>query len=565
MTPERSKKLKRLRDDPRYYIENCLKVVCAGQLVDFKLRYAQELVIRAIEERQRQGKPIRLLILKARREGISTLIQAIIYQRITTRKHRVGMVVAHEFTSAKEIFETARRFYTQFRKPTLRPMLRSLGSKQMVFDNPNANDSKRGLDSKLVVETAIDVQAGVGTEVNYLHLSEVSKYRDAETLCRNLLQCVNIKDPDTIVVKECTAEEPSGYFYDDVQRVLNKESDYTLVFLPFFIFEDYKIDPPAGWKPKQREERVRNKYKWEEKKISLTDAQLYWRERKIEDDFKGDERGFFSQYPGSISEAFQYAGNARFNHDRLDEIESEARSPIFTGFIHEDQIKDGFKHNLEPNQNGYLTIYEKPQHQAKYVFFADVSEGIEVSDRKDGHVNTDFSCIDVLRCDTLEQVAHWHGRIVPELFCDEIIKLAMYYNEAFGTPEKNSIGYGIVASLKQKYSNLYIRAVPDKNGNSTTKEFGWRTTFKSKQQMVKDLAALINDKEIKINNPGTFEELRRFMTHSDGKIAAPEGLHDDRVISLAGAIQMWQHWYSKPEEAPEEPDDPDFEVEEDDD
>lgn len=520
-----------------------MKVVCEGSLVDFNLRYAQELVLRAIEKQQSEGKPVRIIILKARREGISTLIGALIYHRVSMRRHRVGMVIAHDLDSAKEIFEMTRRFYTDFKRLTLRPMLRSMDRRNMIFDNPDPQSPNRGLDSKVIVETAMDIGAGVGMEINYLHMSEVSRYRDAQNLTKGLLQCVNLKDPETIVVKESTGMGMGGYFYDEVQRAKNHESDYALVFLPWFIFPNYSIEPPIDWKAKDREEKVERKYQWEGKKYILSKAQLYWREKKIENDHGGDEIGFFEQYPGSIEEAFQFSGRTRFNQNRLTEIQSKAKPYIFKGFIHEEEIKKGWKHTLEENERGYLTIFEHVKPNERYVLFADISEGKEVAERK-----SDYSSIDVLRCgEKAEQVAHWHGRIGPELLDDEIVKLGRYYNNAFVGIEKNSIGYGVVAAVKEVYHNMYMREVHDKVGKTITKEYGWLTTGGKKSGtkglMIKDLAEAINDGLIQINHLGTIEELRRFAIHPDGTLAAAAGGFDDRVISISGALQMHYNDY----------------------
>lgn len=557
MTPEREQKLQRLRADPQYYVENCLKLICEGELVDFKLNDPQKLVLEAIEEQKKEGKPVRLVILKARREGISTFIEALLYHKISTHRHRTAMVIAHELDSSKEIFEMARRFYTHFRTPSLRPMLRSMGVRNIIFDNPNANDSKRGLDSKLVVETAMDLQAGRSMEINYLHASEVAFYRDAETLMTGLLQCVNDRSADTMVVLESTANGLGGYFYDYVQAARNGENDYKLVFLPWFIDPRYRRPVPADFKATPEEEKIRTLYKWQEKRVRLTDEQLYWRRKKIANDLKGDEIKFKQEYPGSIDEAFIYSGRTRFNQDRLTEIESKARPAVFRGFLHEEKLRDGKrKHTLEENSRGYLTIYKKPEHGKRYFIFADVSEGIEVRERE-----TDSSSIDVLD-ENLEQVAHWHGRIPPELLSGEIERLAWYYNEAFVGVEKNSVGYAVVADLKATYPRLYIKTVHDKNGKEITKEYGWRTTPKTKPLMINGLAEVIANSEIQINHPGSIEECRRFTIHPDGTLAAPNGQHDDRVISLAGAVQMWLHSYSAPkDDLDEDDDDEDFEDE----
>lgn len=539
------KKLKRLRSDPRYFIENNLRVVNKAQLVDFKLNPAQAHALEAIQRQQSQGRPVRVITLKARREGISTLYQALMYHKISLRKNRTAMVVAHELISSREIFEMSRRFYQSPKLLSLRPMIRNLESKKMHFDNPDPQ-GRRGLDSKLIVETAMDVQAGRSMEINYLHLSEMAFYRDPDTLMTGLLQCVDSTNPDTMIFMESTANGVGGYFYDMVQATLRGENDYILVFLPWFIDpryvrklddEFYKISPEE----KKAEERIRTLYVWDGKRVTLTNEQLYWRRRKIANDFKGEPALFQQEYPGSIDEAFVSSGRPKFNQARLAEMQSEAKQPIFIGYIHQERTKKGRKFTLEPREKGYLKIYEKPVKGAEYVAFADVAEGkLQVAGRAD---TADYSAIDVIRCDTMEQVATWHGRISPELLAKELRKLGWYYNQAFLTAEKNNMGYDVVARIKS-YGRTYIRIQHDKNGKEITRDFGWVTSLKTKPLMMNALAELIESKEIKINDQTTFEELRRFSILDDGTLGAPAGLHDDKVVSLAGAVQMYAHSYT---------------------
>ncbi len=537
--------IQRAKSDPQFFCEKLLKIVHNGRISKWEYNLAQRLVLEARLKQERAGKPVRLVIIKARREGVSTEIQGWLFQKATTNPYRTGMVVSHEQDSADEIAEISRRFWELLpdgKRPSI-PGSKLPHTKTLVFDK---------LRSKIKIETAMDVNIGRSMALDYIHASEVAFWRNAETLMLGLLQCVDDRDLDTMVVIESTANGIGGYFYNVVQKALNGENDYELVFLPWFIDDRYQLVPPADFVATREEEKVRTLYTFEGQKITLTDGQLYWRRHTIDNKCNGDQTKFRQEYPGSVDEAFVYSGNTRFDQDTLKEIESEARPHIFKGFLHEEPAKDGFTYKLEKNDKGYLSIYEKPVHQGQYVFFADVSEGIDVTDKE-----TDYSCIDILRCDTMEQVAHWHGKLPPEKFQEEVLALARYYNDAFGTPEKNSIGHGVVAWLKDQYSKIYIRMKHDRNGNPTTKEFGWRTTTTTKPIMIKGLAGAILDKEIKINNPGTFEELRRFST-INGELRAPDGLHDDRVISLAGAVQMYIHWYSKPvDDEPEDEDEDD--------
>ncbi len=536
---ELSQAILKARNDPKYFAEKLLKIVYKGRPQEWRYFPSQDFVLKARLKQESQGKPVRLVILKARREGISTLVQGWLFHKVTTRPHRMGMVVSHELDSADEIAEISRRFWEflpEGRRPSI-PGSKLPHTKTMVFDK---------LRSKLRIETANDIQAGRSMAIDYLHCSEVAFWRDAKELLLGLLSCVNRDDPDSMVVIESTANGYGDAFHELVTKAQNGENDFELVFIPWFIDPRYQIQS-EDFEATPEEEKLRTLYTFEGKRITLTDAQLNWRRWAIPNLCGGDKEKFKQEYPGSVDEAFLYSGRTRFNQERLREIEREARPSVFKGFINESKTLEGFEHKLEANDKGYLTIYEKAQHRAQYVLFADVSEGKEIKDRE-----SDYSSVDVLRCDTLEQVAHWHGRIGPELLDDEIIKLARYYNNAFVGVEKNNMGYGVVADLKDVYPNLFINIQFDKNGNEITREYGWRTTLKTKPLMISGLSDVINDKEIRINNPGTFEELRRYTIHPDGSLGAPSGYFDDRVISLAGAVQMYLHVFNKPTEHEED-------------
>lgn len=82
----------------------------APNLVPFKFNEAQEIVWKqviapAIDSRQ----PIRLMVLKARQMGISTLIQGLITARFIWENYVNAKVIAHESDSTEHIWGMAQR------------------------------------------------------------------------------------------------------------------------------------------------------------------------------------------------------------------------------------------------------------------------------------------------------------------------------------------------------------------------------------------------------------------------------------------------------------------------
>src|SRR5688572_23934097 len=76
------------------------------------LRYndQQRQLDRHIKEQEAAGKPVRVIVLKARQTGISTYVQSAMAYRALTTKHFRCAVVAHKDESAAEIFEMTDRF-----------------------------------------------------------------------------------------------------------------------------------------------------------------------------------------------------------------------------------------------------------------------------------------------------------------------------------------------------------------------------------------------------------------------------------------------------------------------
>ncbi len=78
------------------YIEACLKIrTKSGAVVPFHLNAAQGKLYAAAKRQQDAGRPVRLIILKARQLGFSTLTEALLFHACATRENTHALVVAH--------------------------------------------------------------------------------------------------------------------------------------------------------------------------------------------------------------------------------------------------------------------------------------------------------------------------------------------------------------------------------------------------------------------------------------------------------------------------------------
>ena len=72
--------------NPRSYIEHFLWIRDKrSQLIPLRLKPAQERLYNVMREEHAAGRPVRLVILKARQLGFSTMIEACFFQDAATR------------------------------------------------------------------------------------------------------------------------------------------------------------------------------------------------------------------------------------------------------------------------------------------------------------------------------------------------------------------------------------------------------------------------------------------------------------------------------------------------
>jgi len=198
-----------------------------------------------------------------------------------------------------------------------------------------------------------------------------------------------------------------------------------------------------------------------------------------------------------------------------------------------DEVSPGIRGNLEwdgkkvkfvEDPKGYLEVWSFPD-DAEYVIGADVAEGLE---------HGDFDAGWVLRRDTLEHVALWHGHLDPDLFGDELRKLGLWYHEALLGVESNNHGLTTITHLRNKgYPNLYRQTL---FGTETDKEkarLGWLTNQATKPLMIGNLARVIRERILKSKCRRFVEEALSFVRDEKGRMGAREKAWDDVVMSAA--------------------------------
>lgn len=175
-----------------------------------------------------------------------------------------------------------------------------------------------------------------------------------------------------------------------------------------------------------------------------------------------------------------------------------------------------------------VQIWVPPDPQHRYCIGADVAEGLD---------HGDYSDAAVLDANTGELVAKWHGHIPPRDFATQLDLLGRYYNFALVGCEANNHGVSTIDQLRElKYPRLFRKRTIGETLKKTTIKWGWHTTRQSKPLMIDGLDQAIREGSVIIYDRHTLGELRTYVRDEKGRLHGSP--HDDRVISLAIAVQM---------------------------
>lgn len=530
--------LKKIYEDDKFYMEKCLKIRTKdGKLVPFAMNPMQEKSEKMIYEQQiAKNKPVRVIWLKARQHGISTYCEAKIFKKTATNPFRNAFIIAHEDKATQNLFAMSKLFYEEL-PPLVRPMKKYSNETALTFENPTNNDDEKykspGLRSKITVATAKNVDTGRSSTVHSLHASEVAFWDDADTLMTGLLQCIP-DAPNTEVYIESTANGVGGYFYELWQKAVKGENDFLPIFLAWFENPEYSKEFNSKAEKDKFIEEVTlvtkdqngNDVRTEEYMLltthDLTYEQLNWRKWCVNNKLNGDLEKFRQEYPSSAEEAFIVSGRPAFNISALNKYRNKIQQPKRRGYIIDNKFVD--------DPNGYIWIWKEPVKDAYYVMGGDVAEGL---------ITGDYSCLQILD-ESLDVVAAWHGHIDPDLLGIEAVKLAKMYNDAYIGVESNNHGLTTLRSItNQEYWNVYYQKTYDKIADTMSQKLGWNTNRRTKPLMINKLAEYIREGWIGLPWETLVSECFTYVIEEDGTTNAQIGAHDDTIMSLAIALQLF--------------------------
>ena len=581
--------IERCRHDPAFAFITAfyIKDKRSGKIMPFKLNYAQRVLLEEFERLRRDHKPIRVILLKARQWGGSTLTQLYMaWIQLFVKEGWNSLIVA-------QTKDTARRIKAMFTKvlENFPQFVFSRGELKFApYERSNADSVIKDKHGKLVrsnvttVSSFENYESTRGSDVAMAHFSEVAYWRTTpQKSAAGLIRAVTsgmAEGVELIVeVMESTANGKSGYFYDEYQEAKARHSARQAVFIPFFFIEndmlEFNDDEERGRFAQQLLENAESAvvacktaepgsylYSLWEKGATLEHIKWYVERRKL---FHSHAQ-MASEAPSDDIECFTFSGKLMISPELIAKKEREqVKMPLWQGDI---DFADGRQRRLEC-ENGPMKIWEEPEAadrntSDRYMVVVDVGGRSE---------NADFSVITVFdrlyTCDRdtplysqrgtqvqkrkpgLYVVARWRGHLRYDIMAMKAVEVARMYNDALLVFESNTFDYkraqatefveqgdhflGILNTIADQYHNLYLRPSTTEEDirTGTPRKYGFQTNRATKQAMVDKFTVEFEDGLFFDPDEDFYKELSIYEQRPDGTYGNIPGAnnHDDIVMT----------------------------------
>lgn len=276
------------RDSFEYYAPRCLKIrTKSGSVHPFELNSAQKLIHTKLERQRELTGKVRAIVLKGRQQGASTYIQGRYYWKTSMSFGKRAFILTHEQSATDSLFEMTKRYHDNC-PAVLKPKTEAASAKELMFGE---------LDSGYMVATAGSKNTGRSKTAQFFHGSEAAFWNNAEDHMAGIGQTVPDL-PGTEIILESTANGVGNLFHGMVMDAAKGKGEYQLIFVPWFVQEEYRKECPSGFMLTTEEREYAELY-------GCDDEQMFWRRTKIGGDFRGEEALFDQEYPATVALAFR--------------------------------------------------------------------------------------------------------------------------------------------------------------------------------------------------------------------------------------------------------------------
>ena len=352
----------RCRHDFEYWCAACVRIKhkTLGHDVPFVLNAPQRRVAAMLEADRRAGRPMRMIMLKARQWGGSTLVQMYMaWIQSCVRRNWHSLICAH----VKDTAASIRGMYTKMlaaypselwdgdEPPRFRPFERSINVREIA-----------GRGCRVTIGSAENQEAVRGSDYSMAHLSETAFWpatprNSPADFIRAVCGAIALI-PDSLIVMESTANGVGSYFHSEWLRCKAGDGDKHAVFVAWHEIEIYRLQPPD---PEGLAASM-NAYErmlWD---AGLCLDQIYWYRRKRAE--YADAAQMMAEFPTTDTEAFLNTGRGVFAPEAVERLRADCTVEPRRGET------DG--HRFRDDSLGGLRMWRDAEEGARYVAAVDI-------------------------------------------------------------------------------------------------------------------------------------------------------------------------------------------------
>lgn len=560
-----------------------------GEDVLFRLTRPQRRFVARLEELRKAGKPIRIVLLKARQWGGSTTSQ--LYMAWLQLIHKVGLnslIIAHQGSGSDEIKDMFDRMIKAYPVEMLHklgeaydanePKLTGVGKSGSIYRVPQRN-------CKIKIGTAERPDGCRGGDYSLVHLSEVGLWKATEgkkpeDIVRSACSGVLYK-PYTMIVYESTANGTGNFFqreYDDAKRWVDekKVSQFEAMFVSWFDIEKYSLPvedvtefTTALYNNRNNANVGSNReesgqYLWWLWKIGATLEAINWyiRERAK----YNDHASMASEYPSDDIEAFVHSGTMVFDKYKVEAFKDYCKEPRCIGDVYADgdEGKDALKNlRFTEDRQGMLWVWNLPEIDKnekitdRYLTVVDVGGR---SSKADWSVIVVFDRLFMMDGGKPVVVAQWYGHCDIDLLAWKAAQIAAFYDNSLLVIESNTLethdkerdvdgdqSQFILNQLKRVYPNLYARKQSEEDilqGLPT--KYGFHTNVATKPMIISTLVKVIRENLYIERDERCLDEYLTYEKKPNGSYGAVVGKHDDLLMTRAIGLHICFYEMERP-------------------
>ena len=546
-----------------------------GEDVLFRLTRPQRRFVARLEKLRKAGKPIRIVLLKARQWGGSTTSQ--LYMAWLQLIHKVGLnslIIAHQGTGSDEIKDMVDRMIKAYPVEMLHklgevykenePKLVGVGKSGSIYRVPQRN-------CKIKIGTAERPDGCRGGDYSLVHLSEVGLWKATEKKPEDIVRsaCSGVLyRPYTMIVYESTANGTGNFFQREYDAAKKGDSQFEAMFVSWFDIEKYSqpiVDIKAfaanlydnrenANVSSAREESGRYLWALWEKGATLEAINWYVLERAK----YNDHASMASEYPSDDIEAFVHSGTMVFDKYKVEDFDKYCKEPRYVGDVYADadEGKNALKNlRFSEDKQGMLWVWELPEVDEaekvlnRYLTVVDVGGR---SNKADWSVIVVFDRLFMADGGKPVVVAQWYGHCDIDLLAWKAAQIAAFYDNSLLVIESNTLethdkerdvdgdqSQFILNQIKNVYPNLYARKQSEEDilAGLPTK-YGFHTNVATKPMVISTLVKVIRENAYIERDRRCLDEYLVYEKKPNGSFGAVVGKHDDLLMTRAIGLHV---------------------------